>query len=508
MKSHRVLNDLTWVPRIFFKTFALRFFISLFLGLFASLVVPKMATQQAHANEQQAEQPTEQQTELSVIEGQSNDPDQSSDGLVWTSHNTAILSGSVHKKNSLSLIAPAGKGQPRQKATVALQNRSRIAASSALNLFLDAALEASLDSHQHRTWRLGLAEAYAAHDVGENLNLGVGKKLIRWGTGVLVNPIDVFSQSKNPIDQRQRNRHGAWSAQAEYTTEQLTVSLVGSLAVSESAHGVPDKVTSKEHALGARVFSSVSDFDVTLAAFYTNRYKNAFEQKPAVGFAVSRLVTAATEAHVEGLVRKGSARTFVIRDCVATQAQAVACVRAHKEFLAASKLTSQVINLHVIAGTRTQFQDDSFLTFEVLFFSDGDTTAEYADRLKLLERLAELNQPAVASRNADGDKSAESDDLGVELQRKVYFSAGLQRWKAQEDVFASLPVFVNVSDGSGVVSPEVNWTPRQSLSFTASSAFFFALAKYSSDGVKTKHGAEFLQTPNSASFSLEAKAFF
>jgi hypothetical protein len=158
---------------------------------------------------------------------------------------------------------------------------------------------------------------------------------------------------------------------------------------------------------------------------------------------------------------------------------------------------SRTLTLSAVTGTRTQFSDESLLSAELLYFSDGDSKEQYRRRLQLIERLKNL--PVAAPEN--GGQSGK-------LLRKWYGSIGLQNYKLVEDLFAGVPLLVNLHDGSGVITPRLTWGPEQWLSLSASISQCFETSQSTVEGVKTKHTSEFQLSPFARTYTAEIKAFF
>lgn len=128
---------------------------------------------------------------------------------------TLLLGGFAESRNQLPLRAP---GQPlslRQKAQVeGLLRRETLSVFGELAGSLEGA--AATWPGEHTLWRAGFRELYLGYDT-ETVDILVGRKIHRWGTGDGINPMDLVNplDTRDPLSSgRADNRLPVWSISA------------------------------------------------------------------------------------------------------------------------------------------------------------------------------------------------------------------------------------------------------------------------------------------------------
>ncbi len=325
-----------------------------------------------------------------------------------------------------------------------------------------------------------LNELYALHEFRPEVNLLLGKKRVVWAPGFAFNPTDIVNGRKDPTDPTTQ-RLGAWMAKVEVPLEKFTFTALFAPGVTRQFAGLPaqflvypewDKQDDQVHYLAAlRAYALLFDSDVNLFFFYGNRYGDAFEKKPRVGASFSRFFFTDYELHVEALFQSGSARDFVTPSCVQDQGAAVRCGMTGVPFVSKSQLNDPTIRPKVLVGVRRQFNDESLLSLEYLFQSDGYGPAQYQDLVRGLDLLSVARNAGLPPGQIPGASAffggASADGVpqrfSFDPTARHYLFASYQKPRIFDDFTAQLVVIANLQDLSTLLTPSISWSTTEWL---------------------------------------------
>jgi hypothetical protein len=374
---------------------------------------------------------------------------------------------------------------------------------------------------------VSLNEVYAIHEIVPELNVLVGKKRITWGPGMAFNPTDLLNPRRDPTDPTFQ-RAGAWLAQVEAPLEKVTFSALFAPTVLTQSSGLPTSFmywpkfnqqdTAAHFQLAARVYALVEDADLNLMLFYGNQSVDDFRDKLRVGFSFSRYFFTDYELHVEALLQQGSTRATLVPECVASPQAAARCALTNRPMLVEAKRDDSTVYPKVLVGTRRQFSDDSMISLEYLWQSDGwgkDQYQDFANGLDLLSQGRALGLPVNRIPGASSllGSGTGSDGLPARFsfdpRAQHYLFATFQKPRIADDFTAQVVVLANLQDLSTVVTPSVAWAATDWLTLTLYG--FVPFAGPDSLAVKTPGGvavSEYGTVPFLARVMLEARAYY
>ncbi|MBM7118881.1 hypothetical protein [Archangium primigenium] len=325
---------------------------------------------------------------------------------------------------------------------------------------------------------VSLNELYVSHEVLPQLHLLAGKKRVVWGAGLAYNPTDLLNPPKDPTDPGLQ-RAGAYLARVEVPLERFAFTFLASPAVLAQHQGLPQALlvypkwdrqdTQAHYLLAARVYALVADADVNLMLFHSNLYGDALESKTRVGLSFSRYFLKDYELHVEALVGRGSARRYPVGACVADGAAAAGCVLSEQPLFAARRRDERTLRPRVLAGSRYQFGDESLLSLEYLYQSDGLTRGEFQDYVNALGLPRELQDAGrgLGAPEAGVDTGAPRK-FSFEPLGRHYAFLSFQKPKIREDFTLAVTVMSHLGDLSGLVTPSLAWASTEWMTLTLS----------------------------------------
>lgn len=328
---------------------------------------------------------------------------------------------------------------------------------------------------------VSINELYVHQETVPALTFTVGKKRVTFGSGFAFTPTDILNVRRDPTDPTSQ-RAGVWLAQAQLSLERFTFDVVFSPAVLKSAYGIPyqfvvhpewDKQDDQAHyQLVGRAGTLLWDTDINLLLYYGNKYNDAFEKKFRVGGSVSRVFFNALEVHAELLVQSGSSRMYFNPDCVADAATALGCASRQEVFVERSLLDDPALRPTVLAGGRYTFPDDSMLSVEYLFQSDGYTPSQFQDQVNALDLLQQAAAVGISPNRIPGAAEFLGQGAGGEAtpQRfafqptaKHYLFLSYMKTQIFNDFTAQLVTVVNLQDLSSLWTPSVQWSATEWL---------------------------------------------
>jgi hypothetical protein len=328
---------------------------------------------------------------------------------------------------------------------------------------------------------VSINELYIHQETVPALTFTVGKKRVSWSPGLAYSPLDLLNARRDPTDPTAQ-RAGVWLAQAELSLERFTFDVLFSPAVTQSAFGIPyafvvypewDKQDDQAHyQLVARAGALLWDTDLNLIVFYGNRYNDAFERKFRIGGSVSRVFFNSTEVHAELLVQSGSARMYFNPNCVTDALTALACSATQEAFVERSLLTDPALRPVLLVGARHTFPDDSLLSAEYLFQSDGYTPAQFQDQINALDLLQQASAlglpinriPGAAEFLGQGNGSDGTPQrYAFAPTAKHYLFLSYMKTQIFNDFTAQLVTVVNLQDFSTLWTPSIQWAATEWL---------------------------------------------
>jgi len=346
---------------------------------------------------------------------------------------------------------------------------------------------------------LALSELYISYSPHPNVNILVGKRRIVWGPGFANNPTDILNPPRDPSDPNLQ-RTGAILARVEVPTERVTFSFVAAPQVLYTENGLPyqflrypgymqrnavqeqllypvagqggrqfpdTRDTENHFVLAGRVYALVLDSDINFIYYYSNLYNDSYKNKSRFGLTFSRYFFTDWEFHLEALFTEGTQRTYVNGDCVADQAAALGCVVAGKSLFGQTKLDNGVLYPRLLAGVRRAFSDESTLSLEYLWVSDGYTPTEFQNFVRgvTLARQEGFNAQIQQSGSTAG---AIVPRFSFDPLRRHYLFLSYTKPKIHDDFTISAVLLANLEDLSGVLIPTAMWNAFEWLNLSLS----------------------------------------
>ncbi len=328
---------------------------------------------------------------------------------------------------------------------------------------------------------ISINEAYVLQEAAPWLNFMLGKKRLVWGPGLAFNPTDLLNVRKDPTDPTFQ-RAGAWLARIEVPLETSAFTLLFAPQVTQSAFGIPygfvtypswNKVDDQPHYLvGARAYFLVADTDINVLAYFSNKYFDDFENKVRAGASLSRIFFDTWEVHAEALLQQGSSRTYVEHDCVVDVMAAFACNAQMRAFASRSRLNDPTWLPVILGGVRKTFDDDSFVSVEYLFQSDGYRPDQYQDLISAFDGINQarafgLALPAGASllipNSGGGSDQSTPSRFSFAPTGKHYAFITINKPRIKDDFTAQVVLLANLQDLSTLWTPSIVWSTTEWL---------------------------------------------
>ncbi|MBI5544112.1 MAG: hypothetical protein HY901_09505 [Deltaproteobacteria bacterium] len=351
-----------------------------------------------------------------------------------------------------------------------------------LSLFMSAQSEATgtLPTAAGVTNRIEPSELYANLGFHEHLNGLLGRKRLVWGSGFAWNPTDLLNPLKDPTDPTLQ-RAGAWMARLEAPFERFTLTGLWAPKIVRTQAGLPSRVFYEPggreamQLFAARVYALVQGADMNLMWFWSNRYADSLPHSHRFAASFSRYFLDDYELHVEGIVQRGRDTAVVDPTCLPTEgslAPLLACRATGRPVVTSAGLSDpSALFIKLVVGTRYSFPDESLLSVEYFFNGPGLDSAQFADRLQLLDLLPTLYSLSSASLDLGALLSGEAaagQPLRFDLrtQRRHYLLLVFQKPRIADDLTASATAIVGLEGPSALLSPSVSWSVREWLSLS------------------------------------------
>ncbi len=319
---------------------------------------------------------------------------------------------------------------------------------------------------------VSINELYALHEFRPELNLMLGKKRLVWGSGQAYNPTDLINVRKDPTDPTFQ-RSGAWLARLEVPLEKFVITAVVAPSLLKQISGVPqqfliwpgwDQKDTQLHYLAAlRGYALIADADINLMLFYSNLFGDSFTNKVRLGGSFSRYFFTNYELHTEFLIQSGSSRDFITPECVVSAQAALACNGQKVPFIGKTEIEGNKVVPKILVGTRSQFDDESFLSIEYLYQGDGYTRSQYQDfvnALDLVQQAKALGVPANQIPNLNPTTTTDGLPQRFNFEPLVqhYLFLTYSKPRIFDDFTAQLVTLVNLQDLSTLWTPSIAWS--------------------------------------------------
>lgn len=366
-----------------------------------------------------------------------------------------------------------------------------------------------------------VAEAYVLGNLGERLNLTVGKKRVLWGPGLAWNPSDLLNPPKDPTDPTLQ-RAGPWLARVELPLDTWTFTLVAAAKTTLQYGGLPSglvtypdfmakKPDDAAHwTVAARVYKLVAETDLNAMVYFSNLYNDAFQDKLRAAFSVSRVFLDSVELHAELLGQQGSARLYAEADCVGSIGAAIGCVGAGRVPVGYSKVHDDDLRIKALAGVRWQFGENAALSAEYLFNGDGLNDYQYGNLVQGLALAQSLpaGAPMPFSVGAQAADPGTPQKFAFEPLRRHYLFLTYLHPQLADDFTINAVVIAGLGDLSGQVVPQLTWSAREWLNLTAGA--FVTLPGFDAMGVQAggRTWTEYGLQPVAWRAFAAARAFF
>jgi hypothetical protein len=344
----------------------------------------------------------------------------------------------------------------------------------------------SLPEHDvaaHRP-RLVLSDVSLRYEPLPHLTVTVGKQRTVWGPGMANNPTDVMNPPRDPTDPSFQ-RTGIWQARIDVPLENVTFSALFAPAVLAQQNGVPvaalkfpdyDLIggpSRDDHlhwAAAARAYALVADTDVNLWAVWKNRYGDDVDERLQVMASASRLLNDELEGHFEVMLQQGSTRFAIDDSCVEDDQALARCALSGRSPFVRDLIDDERFWPRMLVGARWMPADESFLTVEYLYASDGLLPDEFTDLVYLQKRAGQAQRaghPVVLSQGGNGADGLPTR-FAFDVVRRHYLFATYSRPRTlDEDVTVGASLVTALEDLSSVASASLTWSAEEWLQLTA-----------------------------------------
>jgi hypothetical protein len=305
---------------------------------------------------------------------------------------------------------------------------------------------------------------------------------VTWGPGMAFNPTDLLNPAKDPTDPSFQ-RAGAWMARVEVPLESSAFTVLFAPLPTRQEHGIPSRFLyyppwdsagdDQAHFLiAARAYALVAESDLNFMLFYSDRYRDGLASSVRAGASFSRYFFNALELHAEGLFFGGSSRVYPTHECLQAQAQAEAirCVIGGTPLFEARREDGSGLTARVLLGTRYQLDDDTMLSAEYLFQSDGYTRADLQSMVNALLLVREARRLGLDPSRigmggpfGGGAQDGSPQKFRFEPLGRHHLFLTFQKNRIREDFSVSAVVIASLQDLSAMVAPTVAWQATEWL---------------------------------------------
>jgi hypothetical protein len=339
------------------------------------------------------------------------------------------------------------------------------------------------DVAAHRP-RLVLSDVSLRFEPLQHLTLTIGKQRVVWGPGMANNPTDVLNAPRDPTDPTFQ-RTGTWQARVDVPLENVTFSAMFAPAVLTQQNGVPvallqfpdydleggpPRDDNLHWAAAARAYALVADTDLNLWAVWKNRYGDDVDQRMQVMASASRLLNDELEGHAEVMLQQGSTRFSVDHDCVDDDRALARCALSGRSPFVRDLVADERLWPRILVGGRWMPADESFLTIEYLYASDGLLPDEFEDLVYLQRRAGQAQRaghPVLLSQGGNGADGLPSRFTFDVVRRHYLFATYSRPHTLDEDVTVGASLVTALEDLSSVASASLTWSAEEWLQLSA-----------------------------------------
>lgn len=349
--------------------------------------------------------------------------------------------------------------------------------SGALKFIEEGDDEAAATSREIASAFVALAEAYASIEPFDHLVVTAGKKRTVWGPGLAFSPTDLLNPARDPTDPSLQ-RAGFWHARVDVPFELFTVTALFAPQVLAEQSSVPTKVFIDDddrlhYAAALRGYALVGDADVNAWLLWSNRFGDAFENKPRLALTLSKSLFTIHEFHAEVLLQSGSARATVNPACVETQQTLGACAFFGEPVVTQALLESDFVYPDILVGWRTMPDDGSMIALEYLYQADGYLRAEYDDVARLLAFVGRFQRagqdvpvPSTSGANGANGASGVPTRLAFQPLRRHYLFFTYTKPQVLDDFTLSTTLITPLEDLSVLASGNITWAAQEWLTLS------------------------------------------
>lgn len=322
---------------------------------------------------------------------------------------------------------------------------------------------------------VALSELWTSVEPIEHLVITVGKKRTVWGPGLAFSPTDLLNPARDPTDPSLQ-RAGFLQARIDVPFEHFTVTALFAPAVLEEQDAIPTRVMVDDddvlhYAAALRGYALVGDADVNAWLLWSNRYHDAFENKPRLALTLSQSLFSVHEFHAEVLLQTGSARATVNPDCVESQQTLGLCALTGTDVVNNELLVSELVLPDIMVGWRTMPDDGSQIGVEYLYQADGYLRAEYDDVTRLLAFVGRFQRagqdvPLPSVSGAGGGGAGVPTRVSFNPLRRHYLALSYSKPQVLDDFTLAATLITPLEDLSLLVSGSVAWQAQQWLTLS------------------------------------------
>lgn len=374
-----------------------------------------------------------------------------------------------------------------------------------------------IDDHDVPTLRPTIipSELYVSVSPRPWLNILLGKKRIIWGSGFAFNPTDLINPPKDPTDPNFQ-RAGQWVARIELPFEKFTISTLFAPQVLYQQNGLPFAMMkypdyaladgtkpaddSYHYLLAARLYLLLFNTDINLFYFFSNKYADAFENTSRFGISLSRYFFTDYELHVESLFQVGSGKNYPNHACASEG------ICNPQTVYSPSKLSDGNVYPRILVGGRTQFRDESTLSLEYYYQSDGYSALEFEDYLRLVSRAQMAGISTLGQ--TTGANGSIPQRFTFDPLRRHYLILSYNKPKIRDDFAIGATLIAGLADLSGTFSPTFSWNAQEWLTL---SLFGFVPIRGIPVGPVNVGGTDYSEyslLPMDFRFLFEARAYY
>lgn len=302
----------------------------------------------------------------------------------------------------------------------------------------------------------------------EYIELIVGKRIFRWGTGYAWNPTGVAEPLKNPRDPSDRLETSSGLEMVELCTY-LGSSTLTIVALPDSDFTKWDRTE-----WVAKIYSFVEGFDLALIT------KIAKEEKNLIGFNFSKVIGNRLELHGEIAGKKGSENLYLetkSNECEVPPGSGM-WMPAIYEF-SQSKKDEHSPYYKFVLGSHYTFLNGINLCIEYYHNDEGYNDSEWQESIEYLKYsnkiLDDSKYLPIGERDAGEvyllQANANLDKLTGVRQNYLFFRGYFPRLGVKGDLEI---LFINcLDDGSSILIPTFTYNPLPNLGIYLTSDIFF-----------------------------------